>query len=205
MAFDVLLAAEWLHRERGYERIGSMGESQGGNAVMLLDKTAIVDLVKRNAERIYARRVELPALSAIVSLYGYCGVRRTQDVFSSTPFLFLTGAEDDETPSKLCEQYVPWMNERGASATIVVLPGVGHSFDAPYSRTRSYGEQYANCDLVMDAASAKDVRSGESMPSSEANLRALMKRCQGHGFHTGAGSERFVGVPYWIGFFKKNL
>jgi dienelactone hydrolase len=205
VAFDALLAAEWLRRERGYERIGSMGESQSGNAAILLDKKTIVDLVKRNAERIYGRGVELPVLSAIVSLYGYCGVRRTQDVFNGTPFLFLTGAEDDETPSRLCEQYVPWMNERGAGATIVVLPGVGHSFDAPYSRTRGYGEQFADCDLVMDATTVKDMRSGESMPGSEANLQALMKRCHGHGFHTGSGSDRFVGVPYWIEFFKKNL
>ena len=205
MAFDSLLAAEWLRDRRGFERFGSMGESQAGNAAILLDKKGIVDVVKRNAERLYARRVEIPRLNAIVSLYGYCGVRRTQDVFNGAPFLFLTGADDDETPSRLCEQYVPWMNDRGGADTIVVLPGVGHSFDAPYKRTSAYGEQFADCDLVMDASTVRDVRSGESRPASEANLQALMKRCHGKGFHTGYVGDRFVGVPHWLGFFEKNL
>jgi hypothetical protein len=57
----------------------------------------------------------------------------------------------------------------------------------------------------MDASTVKDVRSGESRPASEANLQALMKRCRGQGFHTGAVGDRFVGVPHWLGFLEKNL
>ncbi|MEO8523856.1 MAG: hypothetical protein ABI460_03955 [Caldimonas sp.] len=49
------------------------------------------------------------------------------------------------------------------------------------------------------------VRSGESKPSSDANVQAMMKDCRGKGFHTGHAGDRFIGVPHWIGFFKKHL
>ena len=191
--------------DRGFTRVGSMGESQGGNAAILLDKQGIMAIVKRSAERIYGHPYELRPLDAIVSLYGSCGVRRDQDVFQKTPFLFLTGEDDDEAPSRLCEQYVPWTSERGAAASIVVLPGVGHSFDAPYQRIRSFSEQFADCDLIVDAAVVKNVKTGASKSSGEANVQAMMNGCRGKGFHTGYTGDRFVGVPHWIGFLKKNL
>jgi dienelactone hydrolase len=149
MSADSLAAAAWL-RARGFTRVGSIGESQGGGAAINLQQKWVHTLVERNMKRLHGQ-FQFKPVDVVVSLYGYCGVRiANRDAYVATPFLFVTGAEDDETPSRYCERYTGWMNERGGNAKIVVLPGEGHSFDAPYKRQRGFGPQYAKCDILVD-------------------------------------------------------
>ncbi|WP_341894496.1 dienelactone hydrolase family protein [Ferrovibrio terrae] len=205
MAFDSLTAAAWL-RSQGYDRIGSIGESQGGGAAIMLTQKFVHELVNRNVSRIYARPFATQPLDAVVGLYGYCGIRNAlRDAYVATPVLFVTGAADDETPSRYCERYVPWMNARGGKADIVVLPGEGHSFDAPYRRRLNpTGPHYANCDILIDAGGVTDLTSGETMPGQD--TRPLMAKClRFGGYHSGYRSDRFVAVPHWIGFFRRHM
>jgi dienelactone hydrolase len=151
MSFDDLTAADWLRTQRGFEKVGSIGESQGGAAAIKLNQKFTHEIVTRNVKRLYSREFTVKPVDAIVSLYGYCGIRNANlDAFAGTPFLFITGEVDDETPSKYCEAFVPWMNERGGNSRIVVLEGEGHSFDAPYKRRREmFGPHYANCNVLV--------------------------------------------------------
>jgi len=203
MSADSLAAAAWL-RTRGFARVGSIGESQGGVAAINLQQKWVHTLVERNMKRLHGGDFQLKPVDVVVSLYAYCGVRHAnRDVYVATPFLFVTGAEDNETPSRYCERYAGWMNERGGNAKIVVLPDEGHSFDAPYQRQRSFGPHYAKCDILVDEKGVTELNSGMHAPGND--VQAMMARCLARGYHTGHGKDRFIGVPHWSAFFRQHL
>lgn len=204
MTFDSLTAAAWL-RDRGFAKVGSIGESQGGAAAIVLTQKWAHEQVARNISRLYGQPFTARPLDAVVSLYGYCGFRHAQrDGYVATPFLFITGAEDDETPSRYCERYVPWMNGRGGRADIIVLPGVGHSFDAPYRRQLNVtGPHYANCDILVEANRVIELNSGATTPGQD--TRPVFAACIGTRYHSGYVGDRFVAVPHWTGFFRRQL
>lgn len=205
MVSDSLTAANWL-RSRGYEKVGSIGESQGSSAAIVLQQKWAHVLIERNIRRIYASDFRTRPLDAVVGMYGYCGFRHAvRDAYFSTPFLFITGEVDDETPSRYCERYVPWMNERGGNAKIIVIPGEGHSFDAPYKRQRNvFGPHYAKCDILLDETGVTELNSGEKMPGAT-NINGMLAKCVSRIYHTGHWKDRFIAVPHWIGFFRQHL
>ena len=204
MAADSLTAAAWL-RSRGFEKVGSIGESQGGGAAIMMQQKFAHALIERNVRRLHGNDFQLKPVDAVVSMYGYCGYRNARrDAYVGTPFLFITGEVDDETPSRYCERHVGWMNERGGNAGIVVLPGEGHSFDAPYKRQRNvFGPHYAKCDILIDETGVTELNTGMKAPGDDPN--AMMARCVSKVYHTGYWNDRFVAVPHWIGFFKSKL
>ena len=205
MASDSLTAADWL-RSKGYEKVGSIGESQGSGAAIVLQQKWAHALIDRNISRIYGKEFRVKPLDAVVGMYGYCGFRHTtRDAYVNTPFLFITGEVDDETPSKYCERYVPWMNERGGNARIIVIPGEGHSFDAPYKRQRNvFGPHYAKCDILVDDTGVTELNSGEKMPGAT-NINPMLAKCVSRIYHSGYWKDRFIAVPHWIRFFRQNL
>jgi dienelactone hydrolase len=205
MSIDSHLAAELL-RARGFDKVGSIGESQGAGAAIMLQQKWAHAVIERNVSRLYNRSFKVQPIDAVVGMYGYCGIRNAlRDGYVGTPLLFITGEADDETPSKYCERYVPWMNARGGRASIVVLEGEGHSFDAPYRRQRNpNGPHPANCDLLVDERGVTNLITGETMPGS--NTQAMMRKCTSRGgYHSGWWKDRFIAVPHWVGFFKGNL
>ncbi len=203
MAADSLTAAGML-RARGFEKVGSIGESQGGGAAVMMQQKFAHVLIERNVRRLYANEFKLKPVDAVVGMYGYCGYRNAKrDAYADTPFLFITGAEDDETPSRYCERHVGWMNQRGGNARIIVIEGEGHSFDAPYQRRYSSGPQYAKCDVLIDETGTTELNSGAKAPGDD--VGAMMAKCLSYGYSTGAWKDRFIAVPHWIGFFKQNL
>ena len=205
MAADSLTAAEWLRHDRGYAKVGSIGESQGGSAAHMLQQKFAHAGVQSNVRRAWNKPDwTLAPVDAVVGMYGYCGYRNAlRDAYVGTPLLLITGAEDDETPSRYCERHVGWMNERGGRARIVVLPGEGHSFDAPYGLRHSFGPQYANCDVLVDASGTTELNSGQHVPGQD--VGAMMARCVSRGYSTGNRGHRFIAVPHWIAFFKDHL
>jgi dienelactone hydrolase len=203
MAADSLTAADFL-RGRGYAKVGSIGESQGGAAAMMIQQKFAHAAIERTVRRLYGKEFMLKPIDAVVGLYGYCGYRNARrDAYVGTPLLLVTGEQDDETPSRYCERHVGWINSRGGNASIVVLPGVGHSFDAPYRQRWAFGPQYAKCDVLIDETGVTELNSG--MKAAGDDVGAMMARCVSRGYHTGAGSDRFVGVPHWSAFFKQHL
>jgi dienelactone hydrolase len=203
MATDSLTAAHWL-RAQGFEKVGSIGESQGGGAAVMMQQKFAHALIERNMRRLYASDFKLQPVDAVVGMYGYCGYRNAiRDAYVGTPFLFITGEVDDETPSRYCERHVGWMNGRGGNAKIVVIEGEGHSFDAPYRRQRGFGPQYAKCDILIDDSGTTELNSGAKMPGDD--VSAMMAKCISRGYSSGYWKNRFVAVPHWIGFFRQHL
>jgi dienelactone hydrolase len=203
IASDSLTAADFL-RSRGYAKVGSIGESQGGAAALMLQQKFAHALIERNVRRLYGKDFQLKPIDAVVGLYGYCGYRNAKrDAYVGTPLLLITGELDDETPSRYCERHVGWMNSRGGKAAIIVLPGEGHSFDAPYRQRWATGPQYANCDVLVDESGTTELNSGRKAPGDDA--AAMMATCLGRGYHTGNTGHRFVAFPIWLAFFKDHL
>jgi dienelactone hydrolase len=205
MAADSLAAAAWL-RQRGYARVGSIGESQGGAAAVMLQQKFAIAGIERNMRRLWDPAFSARPIDAVVGLYPFCGYRNARrDAYAGTPFLFITGADDDETPSRYCERHVGWMNERGGNARIVVLPGEGHSFDAPYRRRRSlFMPHYARCDILLDETGITELNSGTKVAGED--VAAAFARClRKDGYHTGWWKGRFVAVPHWLAFFREHL
>lgn len=205
MAFDSLSAAAWL-RQRGYRKVGSIGESQGGGAAVMMQQTFLIASVERNMRRVYGGAFEARPIDAVVGLYPFCGYRNAKrDAYAGTPFLFVTGEADDETPSRYCERHVHWMNGRGGNARIVVLPGEGHSFDAPYRRRRSlFMPHYAHCDILVDETGTTELNSGMKAPGDD--VAAMFAKCmRKDGYHTGWWKDRFIAVPHWLAFLREHL
>lgn len=205
MAADSLTAAAWL-RQRGYRKVGSIGESQGGGAAIMLQQKFAIAGVERNMLRLWGGPFSAQPLDAVVALYPYCGYRNAKrDAYAGTPFLFVTGAEDDETPSRYCERHVGWMNARGGQARIVVLPGEGHSFDAPYRRRRNlFMPHYARCDVLLDETGITELNSGWKAAGED--VGPVFARCmRKDGYHSGWWKDRFVAVPHWLAFFRDKL
>lgn len=205
MAADSLTAATWL-RQRGYRKVGSIGESQGGASAVMMQQKFMIAAVERNMRRMHGGSYEARPVDAVVGLYPFCGYRNAKrDAYAGTPFLFVTGEVDDETPSRYCERHVGWMNGRGGNASIVVLPGEGHSFDAPYRRRRSlFMPHYAQCDVLVDETGITELNSGMKAPGDD--VAAMLAKCvRKDGYHTGWWKDRFIAVPHWLGFFRQHL
>ncbi len=128
-------------------------------------------------------------IDAVVGLYGYCGLRRAhRDAFVNTPYLMIAGAEDDETPPEFCERYVKWMNERGeeGNARIIVIPGEGHSFDAPYKRQLNmFNPGSRRCDLMVDEKGVTNLATGENVPGRQRQRPARQVPVRQQGFPFG--------------------
>lgn len=204
MAADSLTAAEWL-RARGYQRVGSIGESQGGGAAVMLQQRFAHTIIERNVRRLWNKSFDLKPVDTVVGMYAPCFTRNAKrDGYVGTPFLFILGEVDDETPARLCVRHVDWMNGRGAQARAIVLPGEGHSFDAPYRRQRGFGPNYAKCDILVDDSGVTELNSGAKLPGDD--TAPMFARCLTRGgYHSGWWKDRFVAVPHWIAFFKQHL
>jgi hypothetical protein len=93
--------------------------------------------------------------------------------------------------------HVDWMNQRGGNAKIVVLPGEGHGFDAPYKRRRNvFGPHYAKCDVLVDETGVVELNSGMKAPGEDA--ASMMAKCVSTIYHSGFWKDRFIAVPHRI-------
>jgi dienelactone hydrolase len=101
-------------------RIALMGFSHGG-IVTTLSATA------------WARDTFVapgqPAFRAFIALYPYCNWTMPEMAHLSAPLRIHTGALDDWTPAKPCEDMVTALRAAGYDAGITVYPGARHSFD----------------------------------------------------------------------------
>ena len=105
------------------DRVGTLGFSQGG-------VFAMAAINGPSLERARQRGVQLPepGFAASVGVYpGGCFSLVHERVIR--PLLVLIGSADDWIKPAECAEMVARMHERGADASIIVLPGARHYFD----------------------------------------------------------------------------
>lgn len=106
------------------DRIGLMGWSNGGGAVLMA-----VAAQSRSRPAGFAG----PDFRAAVAFYpGSCSEQRLgADWTTAIPLLILIGQEDVWTPAKPCQELAQGAANRGAPVTFHAYPGAYHDFDWP--------------------------------------------------------------------------
>lgn len=114
------------------DRIGVMGWSEGGGAVLYAIRTQSL-----------GRPAELPRgdFRAAVAFYpASCDERRQQGWTSTIPLLALLGAGDVWTPAMPCKELLDGAAARGSRIELQIYPGAYHGFDRANSPIREYPE-----------------------------------------------------------------
>ncbi len=105
------------------DRIALMGFSHGG---ILTDSAATA----------WARDTFAPEGSphfrAFFPFYPYCNADVPEYAAISAPVRVHTGALDDWTPAKPCQDWVERLKANGFDASITIYPGAHHAFDDPF-------------------------------------------------------------------------
>jgi dienelactone hydrolase len=111
------------------DRIGLMGWSNGGGAVLM---------AVANQSRGRPASFAEPDFRAAVAFYpGSCSEQRLgADWTTSIPLLILIGQEDVWTPAKPCQELAQDAVSRGAPVTFHAYPGAYHDFDWPGLKRR---------------------------------------------------------------------
>jgi len=151
-AFDASSAFDFLAHQDFVDssRVAVLGFSQGGMATL------------RNAERDAALANSYhDAFRAAVAFYPDCG---GISGIMAVPTLVLIGELDDWTPAKACQAMAEGRSDIGLSrekgdrsmVSLILYPGVYHSFNAPVLRPLTPGVRFMNHWLEYNADADND-------------------------------------------------
>ena len=188
------------------KKVGFIGESMGGIAVLQLAKQRMVDLFTTGTLATPGTaQFEIP-FQAMAGLYPACLERVVGERFNSTPVLFLVGEKDDHTLASHCVEYQDWMNSHGGNAKTIVVPGTYHDFDSMSLATyKPRSQNLAKCRYIVTGSTMRLVDSGKELPYNLAGQAQLPRECSRSGITSGHSGNRFIAVPLWLDFFKAQL
>ena len=153
---DAYAALAWLQAQdfvRG-DRIGVMGWSQGGGAILYA-------IGNNSASRPAGLPRQRDFHAAVVFYPGWCSEKNQGASWTTTvPTLVLIGAEDVWIQNAACQAFLAAAAARGASVQLQVYPGAYHDFDWPGLRVRRQPEYTTAAGVVpitgMDPAARDD-------------------------------------------------
>ena len=120
--YDVVAATRFLRTQDGIDgsRIGAVGSSRGGTAVMMAAMRPLSDaLFGPNA-----------GLRAVLAGYPWCGSQfRKARLVEGAALLLLSGDKDDWVSLQQCQDAVHALAVAGDDANIMIFPGARHAFD----------------------------------------------------------------------------
>jgi len=200
MSIDAMVAAgtfgampEWTNAKIGY-----MGESMSGASAINVVRPYIGQIVKQQTGK-------LRDFDAVVAIYPSCIEKNTIERFKKSPFLIIHGEKDDIALASECERQVTWMNARGGSAEITVIPDEYHDFDGPWRLRRAGAENTSKCantrtgdKFVLDAT-------GQEFPGTPEGYTAMRDSCKFRGHMSGHRDKERVGYDLWLAHFRKYL
>ena len=208
IAADAIWAIEAL--KTSYPNIksfGFMGESQGGVAATLLTKSWFYTIFsgEQYTNKLGRKFSEAP-FKAIVGLYAGCFEQVVGEKFVKTPLLLISGELDDNTPAKLCENYVQWINTHSGNATITVLPKEHHDFDATFQvQYFPRAQNPSKCFKIIDGYQITYPILGKTYLNNADGINKGMADCLSWGVTGGNSGNRFIAVPIWMKFFNDHL
>ena len=127
-ARDAYSALAWLAGRDDVDpkSIHVMGWSNGGSTVL--------NTVRANAP---GHTADSPQFRSAVAFYPGCTPLGRTPYKPIAPLLIQTGAADDWTPAKPCEELAEAARKRGADVQIDVYPGAHHAFDGLEGKVRT--------------------------------------------------------------------
>jgi dienelactone hydrolase len=121
-AYDVLAAAKYLRSRSDVDphRIGALGGSRGGTAVMMAATRPFSDAVLGKGN----------GLRAVVAGYPWCGVQfQNAQLADGAALLVLQGDHDDWVSLQQCQDALHAMTVARQNATMHIVAGAYHAFD----------------------------------------------------------------------------
>ena len=121
-SYDVLAAVKWLQLRLDIDpkRIGAVGSSRGGTAVMMAASAQL-------SKAVLGRK---SGLRAIVAGYPWCGVQfRSTQLTAHAKLLVMQGDRDDWVSVQQCQDAVHAISVGGGNAWIKLFPGALHALD----------------------------------------------------------------------------
>ena len=121
-AYDVLAAVKYLRTRADVDpaRIGALGGSRGGTAVMMAAAAPFSDAILGKGN----------GLRAVVAGYPWCGTQfRSARLAEGASLLVLQGDRDDWVSVQQCQDAVHAMIVAGQDARMHLVAGAGHAFD----------------------------------------------------------------------------
>jgi dienelactone hydrolase len=200
MSIDAMVAAatlgampEWTNAKIGY-----MGESMSGASAINVVRPYIGQIVKQQTGK-------LRDFDAVVAIYPSCIEKNTIERFKKTPFLIIHGERDDIALAAECRKQVAWMNARGGSADIVVIPDEYHDFDGPWRLRRAGAENTSKCANTRNGDKFVLDATGQEFPGTPEGYSAMRDACKFRGHMSGHRDKERVGYDLWLAYFQKYL
>lgn len=165
-AYDVLAALVYLRARPDIDanRIGAVGNSRGGTAVLMAGVGPFSDAILGPNR----------ALRAIVAGYPWCGTQfRSARLARGTALMVLQGDRDDWVSVQQCQDAVHAMSVAGGNATMKIFSGGLHALDrsdVPPTRIETAVTSTIYPTVYMDDAGRYfDLRSGKVDPALKAS------------------------------------
>ena len=120
--YDVIAAVGFLRRYPKVDpaRIGAVGSSRGGTAVMMAMSAQISDAFLGPSQ----------GIKAGLAGYPWCGIQFWSSRLSrGAKLLLLSGDKDDWVSVQQCQDAVHSLAQSGGDAQIMLFPGAHHAFD----------------------------------------------------------------------------
>ena len=161
-AYDVLAALAYLRArpDINSKRIGAVGSSRGGTAVMMAAAAPFNRAVTGRDQ----------GLRAIVAGYPWCGTQfRSARMVKGAALLVLQGDRDDWVSVQQCQDAVHAISVAGGNATMKIFPGGLHALDrsgvAPTRIESAVTSTIYPTVYMDDAGRYYDLRSGTVDPA----------------------------------------
>lgn len=121
-AYDVLAAVKYLRTRRDIDaaRIGALGTSRGGTAVMMAAAKPFSEAILGKGK----------GLRTVMAGYPWCGTQfRSARLVDGASLLVLQGDRDDWVSVQQCQDAVHAMIVAGQDASMRIVAGAAHAFD----------------------------------------------------------------------------
>ena len=151
------------------DKIGVTGFSLGaGSALYMMFEPVIEATLGKNG----------PRFSAYAMFYGGCMVDFDDFRVEGSPLLIMMGEADESMSIPACEKFRDRLTSMGVSVDLIVYPGAGHAWDAPFPQQFFPGKVVTR-DCLMHFGlngQATELTSGKSMDDAF-NAFSAMSHC----------------------------
>jgi dienelactone hydrolase len=150
---DAVYAFEHMRADTRFaaDRIALFGYSRGGSAVMMTNNDRLQGAILGTDAR----------FAAYVALYPSVWLRWTHPRPTGGPVLAVLAERDDMAPLDRQRERMAELTAAGADLETLLIPLVGHSFDAVYPASFRNGANFCNWDIAVDDdGSMKETKSG---------------------------------------------
>ena len=198
---DAVYAFEHMRRDERIDtdRIALFGYSRGGSVVLMTNNDRLQGSILGTDAR----------FAAYVALYPSVWLRWVHPRPTGGPVLAVLAERDDMAPLDRQRERMAELTAAGANLETLVMPLVGHSFDAVYPASFRNGANFCDWDIAVDDdGSMHETKSGVRDADDWAEfLRAIRAaRDTTSGGTTGyGGAPRSVAVAPVIAFITRTL